>query len=60
MVIVPNDLSEAIHAKLQKAAEGLIITSDEYEQHYKTLLRYFDEHGHLPDFTLKQDAKETP
>lgn len=59
LVIVPNELSEAIHEKLRAAAEGLILTSEEYDQHYKTLLQYFDEHGTIPYFTLapKESSK---
>lgn len=52
LVIVPNEVSEAIHAALAKAAEGLILTNEEYEIHYNQLLNYFDEHGMIPEFSL--------
>ena len=60
LVIVPNHVSDAIHAALDKAAEGLILTKDEREQHYNTLLNYFDENGVIPNFKLAMTPIQKP
>jgi hypothetical protein len=58
IAIVPNEVSEAIHKALEKAYEGLIFTEEEYDQHYNSLLSYFDKTGNIPDFKLvKNDQK---
>lgn len=54
MVIVPNSLHDSIHAAIDKALDGRPCAADERSDIYQRLLRYFDEHGRLPDFTLKE------
>lgn len=52
IVIVPNDLRDALYAKIDEQLvdhPGLI---EQRESIYKDLLNYYDEHGVVPDFTL--------
>ena len=52
MVIVPDSLDAAIHAKLDAA---FLVTPDaeqDREALYGMVLAYFDEHGVIPEFTL--------
>lgn len=54
-VIVPDSLREAINAKLDVA----LATEPAAEAHdreclYNQLLAFFDEHGYLPDFTVRK------
>jgi hypothetical protein len=58
LVIVPNELRDAINAKLDAAIAtepGAALDRDEL---YSQLLAYFDEHGQLPEFVIakKEDA----
>jgi len=58
LVIVPNSLRDAINAKLDAAImacpEDWAFSEGERENLYNLLLRYFDEHGVVPDFTLQK------
>jgi hypothetical protein len=58
LVIVPNEVSEAIRKTIDKAAEGLIISSEEYDQHYNTILNYYDEHGIIPEIKLTKELAD--
>jgi hypothetical protein len=56
--IVPNFVSEAINAKLDKALKDCPEAEKKRSSLFSQLLSYFDEHGELPDFTLTK--KEEP
>ena len=52
-VIVPNYISEAIYAKVDAAIAGAPDAAQDREYFYGVLLRYFNDHGEIPDFELK-------
>lgn len=52
MVIVPNELRDAINAKLDAAISKCPDAEQDREALYSQLLAYFDEHGEIPDFDL--------
>ena len=52
LVIVPNVVSEQIHAAIDKALGGRPCSDEERDSIYRQLLEYFDVHGVIPDFTL--------
>jgi hypothetical protein len=52
LVIVPNELSEAIYQKVDAQLELVPQLKDQRENIYSDLLAYFDEHGTIPDFTI--------
>lgn len=52
IVVVPNDLRDAINAKLDAALAECPEAAPDREHFYDTLLNYYDEHGSLPDFHL--------
>lgn len=57
IVVVPNELADAINACLDAA---IILHPDaavDREYLYSTLLAFFHEYGHLPEFELQK--KET-
>ena len=59
MVIVPNELADAIHAKISAAIAELPEGEHETAEAdrpalYQHLLSYFDEHGMIPDFSLQK------
>lgn len=52
MVIVPDVLRDAINAKLDAALLEHPDAAVDRDIYYHTLLRYFDEHGEIPEFSL--------
>lgn len=54
LVIVPNELRDAINQKLDAALAKYPEAAQGREELYSQLLSYFDEHGALPDFTLRK------
>ena len=63
MVIVPNDLRDAINTKLDAAIAELPepdrpFAEKDREFLYSQLLDAFDEHGVIPDFTLAPNLPE--
>lgn len=52
-VIVPNYISDAIYAKVDAAIANAPDAAPDREYFYGLLLKYFDEHGSIPDFELK-------
>jgi hypothetical protein len=52
MVIVPNDIRDAINAKLDAAILAVPDAAKDRDALYEQLLDYFDQHGVVPDFTL--------
>ena len=55
-VIVHGELREAIYRRVDDEIERSGAPVGERDQHYMTLLRYYDEHGVIPDFTLEKQA----
>ena len=56
MVIVPNELRDAINAKLDTAIAACPDAAKDRDTLYKQLLTYFDEHGEVPDFDLAKNV----
>ena len=58
MVIVPNSLQDEINKKLDIAFESIEVPAEDIEHDrefmYHQLLSYYDEHGFVPDFTLRE------
>lgn len=53
IVVVPNDLRDAIYAAIDKELNGRPCDDADREVIYEQILAYFDEHGRIPDFSLK-------
>jgi hypothetical protein len=51
--IVPHTLSEAIYKKVDAALKDQPDAAPDREYFYGILLDYYNEHGVIPDFTLK-------
>jgi len=56
LVIVPNDLRDKIHTAIDEALGGRPCSNEDREILYGQLLDYFDEHGCIPDFDLKEQT----
>lgn len=54
MVIVPNQLRDAIYTKVDAAIAEFPGAVADREYFYNVLLDYFDEHGEIPEFTLNR------
>lgn len=54
VVVVPNELSDAIHSKITEKLNGRPITDGDRQALYEQLLEYFDVHGRIPDFELEK------
>ncbi len=52
LVIVPNDLRDAIYAKIDAALEEAPDAAPDREVFYDQLLSHYNEHGVVADFTL--------
>ena len=58
LVIVPNQLRDAIYAKLDAAlAEAPEDAKKDREHLYSALLAYFNEHGVIPDFQIAKKSE---
>ena len=56
LVIVPNELRDAIQRKLGEALKDFPECSKEDRQFlYQQILKYYNEHGVVPDFQLKKN-----
>lgn len=53
LVVVPNSLRDAINEKLDAAIAACPGSEVDRETLFTTLLAYFDEHGVIPDFSIK-------
>jgi len=53
-VIVPDSLRAAINQKLDAAFVAVPDARKERDALFLALLRYFNEHGELPEFTLEK------
>lgn len=51
-LLVPNDLADALSAKLDAALAEFPEASKDREALYDQLLSYVNEHGVIPDFTI--------
>jgi len=56
MVIVPNELRDAINAKLDTAIADCPDAAKDRDALFKQLLAYYDEHGEVPDFDLAKNV----
>lgn len=56
LVIVPSSLTQAIHTAIEKALNGRPCSDQDREGLFDQLLSYYDEHGVIPAFELKQKA----
>ena len=54
IVIVPNIVREAIDAKIDKQLLLQPSLKKHRKEIFQELLEYFDEHGEIPDFTLRE------
>jgi len=50
--IVPNELRDAINTELDKAFKVTPEAEKGREYFYNELLKYYDENGYIPDFSL--------
>ncbi len=53
IIIVPNIVRDKINEKLDEAFKACPQAAGERDSLYNELLGYFDEHGVIPEFTLK-------
>ena len=53
LVIVPEALRAAIDAAIDKELAGRPCDPGERDDIFRALLTYFDQHGTIPEFTLK-------
>ena len=58
LVVVPDSLRDALYAAIEKALHGRPCTDQDRETLYGQLLAYYDEHGRIPEFELKQADAE--
>ncbi len=54
ILIVPTYIHDAIHAAIDTALDGRILLDEEREMIYSQLLDHFNDHGLIPQFTLKE------
>ena len=52
IVIIPNELADAINAKLDIAIAKVPAANEDRETLYQQLVDYFYHHGIIPDFEL--------
>lgn len=55
-VIVPDSLRDAIYAKVDAAIAECPDAAADREYFYAELLAHFNEHGVIPEFTLRKRA----
>lgn len=55
-MIVPNELHDAINAKLTEAFSDLPDAEQDRNFLYQELLEFFDENGYLPEFSVQKKA----
>lgn len=51
-VIVPTEVKNAINARLDDALNDYPGAIDHREEFYQEILRYYDEHGEIPDVEI--------
>lgn len=54
-VILPNELTDRIHLQLDKELAGRPISKEEKQSLFNVVLDYFDKHGVIPSFRLKEN-----
>lgn len=54
LLIIPNVLHDAINQAINKALAGRPCDEHSREQVYQSVLAYYDDHGTIPDFELKE------
>jgi len=58
IVIVPNELRDALNEKLDAAFLEVPEAEKDRDVLYHQLLSYFDEYGVIPNFKLQKEEKE--
>lgn len=58
VVVVPNALSDAIYAAIDKQLVDHPGAKPDRENYYDQLLAYYDEHGIIPDFKIERPPSE--
>lgn len=58
MVIVPNELRDAINAAIDEQIAKVPDAAPDREHFYQTLLNYYDQHGVIPPFELVPNLPE--
>ena len=53
LVIVPDDLGKQIHDAIDRALCGRECSECDRKILYVQLLRFYDEHGRIPEFNLR-------
>ena len=56
LLIVPNSLHDAIHESITKVLGGRPCDDESREILYQQILKYYDDHGNIPNFTLTEKA----
>lgn len=54
-LIVPNTVNDRIMSALDKALLETPDAEDSRQSLYNQLLDYYDEHGHVPEFSLEKE-----
>jgi hypothetical protein len=54
LVIVPNELRDAINENLDAAIRQKPEADKDREMMYDQLLNFYNEHGYVPDFSLEK------
>jgi hypothetical protein len=57
-LIVPDYIDEAINTKLDEAIHACPGAARDREILYSQLVNYFNEHGEIPDFSIKPPERE--
>lgn len=53
LVVVPNELRDAINAELDRVIAAAPAAAADREYFYNELLNYYDQFGVIPDFRLE-------
>ena len=54
LIIVPNALRDAIYERIDAAIVEHPDAASEREDYYQQVLAYYDEHGYVPEFSLRK------
>lgn len=52
-VVVPNELRDAIYERVDEELKKHPELRDQRESIYQDILKYYDEHGSIPDFSVE-------
>lgn len=57
-VVVPNELSEKIYAKVDEMLKPFPQLKENRDEIYGQILAYYDKHGTIPDFKIEPVKEE--